>query len=156
MLVMFFTSVNSQEKYFKLTEATFHCPTIIINDNIISNNYFIKNNKELITKISVMKDTPDKKNHKLYNLSENGIIFIEFDEKIKTTSQYDLNIFFGLDKKREVYVNGYLLEDSEYKIATESIIEIEFVKPNPSNKLVNKSINVWTITNKQRQEGCKI
>ncbi|WP_299112903.1 hypothetical protein [uncultured Winogradskyella sp.] len=155
ILFLFFLNINAQEKYTKLPETHGICPTIIVNDNIISNYDIIKNNKQFVAKISVMKDKPNRKDHRFYNLSENGIILVDLDQKVKSKSQCDLNRFFGLDKKNEVYVNGYLVEDTKYKIATESIIEIELIIPNSINKLKSKSINVWTLTKQERIEGCK-
>ena len=45
------------------------------------------------------------------------------------------------------------IENSDYKIATESIIEIEFIRPDSINKLKNKSINIWILTKKERMNN---
>lgn len=63
--------------------------------------------------------------------------------------------FSELIKITEFNVNGYLIENSDYKIATESIIEIELIDPDSENKLANKAINVWTLTEKERIDGCQ-
>ena len=70
-------------------------------------------------------------------------------------TQSELNEFFGIEKNNGIFVNGYLIEHSDYKIATESIIEIELVEPDSSNKLDRKAINVWTLTQEQRSTGCQ-
>ena len=155
IFLVFFSNIYSQDVYYKLPEIKSNCPTIIINNNIISNENFIKKNEELITEMYVMKDKPNRKNHKFYNLSENGVLLINLNKKIKTKTQCQLNRFFGISKKNDVYVNGYLIEHPEYKIASESIIEIEIITPNSKNKLKSKSINVWTVTKKEREDGCQ-
>lgn len=35
------------------------------------------------------------------------------------------------------------------------IIEIELIAPDSENKLGNKVINVWTLTEKERIDGCQ-
>lgn len=156
-LVLMFLAINvsAQSNYDKLPEKNGNCPMIIANQNIIVNKQFIEDYKDLVTQINIMKEKPNLKDHKFYNLSENGIVFAELDKKIKTKSQCELNKFFGLDKNNSVYINGYLIKDSEYKIAIESIIEIEVVIPNTINKLENKSINIWTISKEERINGCE-
>lgn len=155
IFILFVFKINAQESYIKLPNTKSSCSTIVVNDNIISNESFIKKNEKLITQMSVMKDKPNRKNHKFYNLSENGIVLVELDKKIKTKSQCDLNKFFGINKRNKVYVNGYLLENSDYEIAIESIVEIELVIPNSTNKLEDKSINIWTVSKEERINGCE-
>ena len=155
VLILFFLQVvNAQEDYIKLPKTKSDCPTIIINSNIISNQSFIKDNEKQITQMAVMKNKPNREDHRFYNLSENGVILVELDKKIKTKTQSDLNNFFGLNQKNKVYLNGYLIEDNEFEIATESIIEVELVLPNKENKLEHKSIIVWTISKENRMNGC--
>ncbi len=155
ILMLFFLNSNSQESYVKLPKTQSSCPTIIVNHNIIANESLINKYKTLIIKVKVLKDKHYHAVHRSSNLSENGIVFVELDQKIKTKSQCDLNKFFGIDKNNDVYVNGYLIEDAKYKIAVESIIDIELITPNSTNKLKHKSVNVWTITEEEREQGCK-
>lgn len=152
---LFFSNIYSQENYSKLPGIKNNCATIIINNNIISNESFIKNEEKLITQMSIMKDKPNRKEHKFYNLSENGVVLVNINKKIKSKSQQELNRFFGINKKNKMYINGYLIEDSDYKIATESIVEIELIHPNSTNKLKNKSINIWTLTKEERMNNCQ-
>jgi hypothetical protein len=153
--VLLFSNTYSQENYSKLPGTKNDCPIIIINNNIISNESFIKNEEEFITQMSIMKDKPNRKEHKFYNLSENGVILVKINKKIITKSQRELNRFFGINKENRIYINGYLIENSDYKIATESIIEIEFIRPDSINKLKNKSINIWILTKKERMNNCQ-
>ncbi|MFK7749761.1 MAG: hypothetical protein AB8B65_15300 [Kordia sp.] len=153
-LLLFFNSYSQEKNYIKLPEKENNCPTIIINETIISNENFINSHKPLINKMSVMKEKPNPRDHTFYNLSENGIVLVQMDKKIKTKTQYELNRFFRIHKKNKIYINGYLIENSKYKIATESIIEIELIQPNSTNKLTGKSINVWTLTKEERKNNC--
>lgn len=155
IFILLFSNAYAQENYSKLPGIKNNCATIIINNNIISNESFIKNKKELIIQMSVMKEKPNRKDHKFYNLSENGVVLVEMKKRIKTKTQQELNRFFRINKKNKTYVNGYLIEDCDYEIATESIVEIEFIKPDSINKLKNKSINIWTLTKKERMNNCQ-
>ena len=155
IFTFFFSNIYSQESYVKLPFAKTNCPTFIIEKDIIANESAIGTTKELIAEISFLKDKPNRKEHKFFNLTENGIIFVRLKKKIAFKTQSELNKFFGIEKNREIYVNGYLIENSDYKIATECIMEIELVEPNSENKLEKKAINIWTLTKEERINGCK-
>lgn len=153
--ILSYSNIYSQENYSKLPGTDNNCPIIIINDKIISNESFIKNKEEFITQMAVMKEKPNRKDHKFYNLSENGIVLVKINKKIKTKSQQELNRFFGIHKKNKIFINGYLVEDCDYKISIESIVEIEIMIPDSINKLKNKAINIWTLTKTERDNDCQ-
>lgn len=155
LFTLFFTKVYSQDAYVKLATTKNNCPTIIIDKDIIGNEIAIGTTKELIAELSFLKDKPNRKEHIFFNLTENGIIFVSLNRETAFKTQSELNEFFGIEKNNEIYVNGYLIENSDYKIATECIMEIELVGPNSENKLQRKVINVWTLTKEQRINGCK-
>lgn len=146
--MLFFSSCYCQKNYHKLPEINNNNLVVIINDSIISSESFINNHKEMIEKMYVMKEKPNRKEHKFYNLSENGIVFVNMNKNVKTISQQELNNFFNINPMNEVYVNGYLIEHRDYKIATESIAKIEFIEPNAKNNLKNKIVNIWMISKK--------
>ncbi|SDF59380.1 hypothetical protein [Cellulophaga baltica] len=154
IFTLFFTNIYSQDTYVKLPFTKSNCPTFIIDKDIIANESAIGTTKELITEISVLKDKPNRKEHKFFNLTDNGIIFVSLKKETAFKTQSELNEFFGIEKNNGIYVNGYLIENSDYKIATECIIEIELVEPDTENKLENKAINVWTLTKEKRINGC--
>ena len=155
IFTFFLSNSYSQDSYLKLPGIKSNCPTIIIEKDIIANGNVIETKKELITELNVLKDKPSRKEHKFFNLTENGIVFVTLNKKTAFKTQSELNDFFGIDKNNGVYVNGYLIEHSDYKIATESIFEIELIDPDSENKLANKVINVWTLTEKERIDGCQ-
>ncbi|MEO8238393.1 MAG: hypothetical protein ABI576_09810 [Flavobacterium sp.] len=155
IFTLFLSNIYSQDSYSKLPGTKSNCPTIIIEKDIIANGNAIEIKKELITELSVLKDKPNRKAHKFFNLTENGIVFVTLNKKTAFKTQSELNDFFGIDKNNGVYVNGCLIENSDYKIATESIIEIELIDPDSENKLASKAINVWTLTEKERINGCQ-
>ncbi|WP_299315926.1 hypothetical protein [uncultured Aquimarina sp.] len=154
IFTLFFTNIYSQDTYVKLPFTKSNCPTFIIDKDIIANESAIGTTKELITEISVLKDKPNRKEHKFFNLTENGIIFVSLKKETAFKTQSELNEFFGIEKNNGIYVNGYLIENSDYKIATECIMEIELVEPDTENKLENKAINIWTLTKEKRINGC--
>ncbi|MCK8481727.1 hypothetical protein [Psychroserpens algicola] len=155
IFALFFSNIYSQESYVKLSFTKSNCPTIIIEKDIIANESTIGTKKDLILEMSVLKDKPNRKEHKFFNLTENGIVFFTLKNKPTFKTQTELNEFFGIEKNNEIYVNGYLIENSDFKIATESIIEIELIEPDSENKLERKVINVWTLTKEERTNGCK-
>ncbi|WP_298320403.1 hypothetical protein [uncultured Aquimarina sp.] len=150
-----FSNIYSQDSYEKLPFTKTNCPTIIIEKDIIANESAIGTKKELIVEMSILKDKPNRKEHKFFNLTENGIIFVTLKKKTAFRTQTELNEFFGIEENNRVYVNGYLIEKSNYKIATESIMEVELIEPNSENKLKSKTINIWTLTKEERTNGCK-
>tara|TARA_R110000744_G_scaffold304406_1_gene412936 strand:- start:183 stop:383 length:201 start_codon:yes stop_codon:yes gene_type:complete len=66
----------------------------------------------------VLKDKPTRATHDFYNLSDNGIVLVTLKKNIAYKTQAELNTFFGLDVNNSVYVNGYLIEKSTFKVAT--------------------------------------
>ena len=126
---------------------------LLVDDTIIANNHIIAS-KEDIEEIAVIKDKPRRETHDFYNLSENGIASVTLKKKIASKTQAELNTFFGLNANNSIYVNGYLIESAKYKFATESIVAVELLTPTPQNKLEHKVINIWTLTQDERVNGC--
>ncbi len=144
MMLLLFSNIYSQESFLKLPGTKESFPTVIVNGNIISSESFIKENEGLIIKMSITKDEVNRHDHKFYNLTEGGIVFVEMNKKVNAKTQGELNVFFGIAEENKIYVNGYLVEDSNYKVGTDSVIGIEVVMPDATNKLQCKSINVLT------------
>lgn len=126
---------------------------LLVDDTIIANNHIITS-KENITEVRVLKGKPTRATHDFYNLSENGIALVTLKKKILSKTQAELNTFFGLNAKNSVYVNGYLIESAKYKFATESMVEVELLTPTAENRLKHKAINIWTLTQDERVNGC--
>jgi|GEM_PF-3074396 len=127
---------------------------LLIDEHIIANKNIITS-KEDIEEIGVIKDKPSRETH-FYNLTANGILFAKLKKEIPYKTQAELNTFLDLDENNPVYVNGYLLEHNTYTIATESIAEMELVAPNKENNLAQTVINVWTLTQEERKNGCAL
>lgn len=155
-ICLFITFSYSQKRHKKLPKVNVKYPTIMINNYIIANQKFLDTKKDVIAGVDVLKDNSNKEQHSFFNLTENGIVFITVKKDILFKTQDDLNNFFKLPKNNDIYVNGYLLEHKNYKIASESIVEIEVIEPNSTNKLRNKILNIWTLTKKERSNGCPI
>ncbi|KKO04740.1 hypothetical protein LCGC14_0080510 [marine sediment metagenome] len=126
---------------------------LLVDDTIITNNHIIAL-KEDITEVRVIKGKPTRATHDFYNLSENGIASVTLKKKIASKTQAELNTFFGLNANNNVYVNGYLIESAKYKFATESMVEVELLTPTAENRLKHKAINIWTLTQDERVNGC--
>ena len=129
--------------------------TVLINENIIANWDMLQNPTDLtIKEMMVLKPKQKEvdehtKNHR--NLSQYGLILCKAEVgNMETKTQNDLRTFFGADSKTKIYVDGFLLMNDNYVIATKSIKEIEFISPNEQDLNENKIINVWTLTKDTR------
>ena len=157
-LILFtISNLFAQENYTKLPSAKTQSPTFIFNEYIIGSeallNSLVTSEKELknvVKELSVLKGKPEKGRDDYYNLSEFGILFEDLKKKITSKSQSEINRFFGINPQNEIYVDGYLVEYKEYKIALASIIEIEFIEPEPSSKLEKRVLNIWTLNKNER------
>lgn len=145
----------AQDDFNKLPiAAKINCPILLVDEHIIANKNIITS-KEDIEEIGVIKDKPSRETH-FYNLTANGILFAKLKKEIPYKTQAELNTFLDLDENNPVYVNGYLLEHNTYTVATESIAEVELVAPNKENNLAQTVINVWTLTQEERENGCAL
>jgi hypothetical protein len=154
-LILFSSYVHSQG-FVKLPEAKKEIPTVIFNNNILGNLKIIDSiEQKYIKEIAVYKNvihTDGHLNH-FNNLSEYGIIYIQIDKEMKSKKQSEWNIFFGFKEDNPIYIDGYLIRNSEYEIATESICEIAKVLPNLKNSLKTEVLNIWTLDKIERKES---
>ena len=74
----FLLNIYAQDSYVKLPVSGSNCPTVLIDKDIIANESVIEIAKELIAEISFLKDKPNQKEHKFFNLTANGIYFVSF------------------------------------------------------------------------------
>lgn len=102
---------------------------LILNNEIIGGLELLKSiPSNHIQEVNVNKEKKLSSTKNLFfNNDKGGIMLAKTDYTIKTKSQEDLNSFFGLDPGTDVYVNGFLLENKKYRIASESIIKIEII-----------------------------
>ena len=155
LIILYSSNIYSQE-FIKLSNAKKENPTVIINSEIIASLQIIDSlDLQKIKEINVVKTVSNNNGHLNHfnNLSEFGLIFIEINKKIKSKTQSELNTFFGLSLDNPIYIDGYLIQNSEYEIATESINEIEKVLPNSENNLKTEILNIWTLDKFERQES---
>ncbi|GAL61846.1 hypothetical protein [Algibacter lectus] len=158
LLISFISlSVFSQDKYFKLPQAKTQKPTYIFNKTIIGSELLMKrlgSSKEEIlkkvNKISVIKDKQSREFSDYYNLTGQGVLFVDLKEKPISKSQSELNDFFGLNKQNEIYIDGYLLESKKYRISLIGVTEIEIVEPDNINGLKSQVLNIWTLAKSER------
>jgi len=110
-------------------------------------------NNEIIGSVDLLKSIPSSQIqelniHKEEKLSTKENLFYKNDNKgimvgktefdIETKLQGDLNEFFGLNADTDLYVNGFLLENKNYKIASNSITKIEIIEP--TNLFLDKRV----------------
>lgn len=129
--------------------------TVLINENIIGNWEMIHTLPNItIKEMTVMKSKQkevDQYAKNYPNLSQYGLVLCTADVgNIETKTQNDLRAFLGADSKTKIYVDGFLLMNDNYLIATKSIKEIEFISPNEQDLNEDKIINIWTLTKDTR------
>ena len=151
------TTIFSQEDYVKLPQAKTQNPSYLFNKYIIGNEYLIKSLgtskeevKEKVDKISVLKDKGNRESNGFYNLTEYGIVFVDLKESPANKTQSELKDFFGMDKRTEIFIDGYLLENKNYRIALTGITEIDVIEPDNANGLKSKALNIWTLAKNER------
>lgn len=127
--------------------------TVILNENIIANWEIINTlPKGAIKEMQVMKSGAEDRYATTHpNLSQYGLILCKADvPKFETKTQNDIRVFFGVNPKVKIYVDGFLLMNDRYVIATKSIQEIEFIAPNEQDLNEDQVINIWTLTKDTR------
>ena len=87
----------------------------------------ISSNK--ILELNIFKERKLSTNYLFIENKKNvGIIIAKINHQFKLKTQKELNIFFGMNEKNDIYVNGYLIENKNQNITTESIVGIELIK----------------------------
>ena len=79
-----------------------------------------------------------KSKNQLRSPKNTGIIKAKINHEIKIKTQKELNNFFGLNEKNDIYVNGYLIENKNQNISSESVVGIELIKAD--NFRIKKSV----------------
>ena len=93
-------------------------PVVIINDMIITNyESFIKISKDSIKEIQILKAKKLHSKNIFFDKNNNGsILFVKASGTFKIRTQKELNLFFGLPEKNNIYVNGYLIQNKNYSL----------------------------------------
>ncbi|WP_226065538.1 hypothetical protein [Kaistella polysaccharea] len=154
ILLFSFTALMSQ-KFDKLIYSKKDKPTVIINEIIIANWELLNSiPSSKIKKMDVMKsksNEADQYSAKYPNLSQYGLIVCTADvAQLESKTQNQIRTFFGTDPKTKIYVDGFLLVNNDFRIATKSIREIEMIKPNEEEFNTEMIINVWTLDKENR------
>ncbi len=105
-------------------------PILIINDTTIGSIDLL--NQISSDKVVEMNIFKERKLGSTYLFIENeksaGIIIANINHEFKFKSQKELNAFFGLNEENDIYVNGFLIENKNQNISSESIVGIELIK----------------------------
>jgi|TARA_B110000211_G_scaffold203869_1_gene236956 hypothetical protein len=123
-------STYAQNQNSKISIMKAENPILIINDTIIGSiDLLNKISSDKVLELNIFKE---RKLGSTYLFIENeksaGIITANINHEFKLKSQKELNVFFGLNEENDIYVNGYLLENKNQKISSESIVGIELIK----------------------------
>jgi hypothetical protein len=123
-------STYAQNQNSKISIMKAENPILIINDTIIGSiDLLNKISSDKVLELNIFKE---RKLGSTYLFIENeksaGIITANINHEFKLKSQKELNVFFGLNEENDIYINGYLLENKNQKISSESIVGIELIK----------------------------
>ena len=118
-------------------------PILIINETIIGSvDLLNKISSEKVLELNIFKE---RKLGKTYLFIENeknaGIIKANINHEFKIKSQKELNRFFGLNEENDIYVNGYLIENKNQNMSSESIVGIELIKTD-NFRVKNSVLNI--------------
>lgn len=123
-------STHAQNQNTKNSILKTEKPILIINDTVIASSDIL--NKISSNKISELHIFNDQKlgTTSLYieRGKNTGIIRLTVNQGFKIKTQKELNDFFGLEEKNDIYVNGYLIENKKQNISVESIVGIKLIK----------------------------
>ncbi|EGV44947.1 hypothetical protein BZARG_83 [Bizionia argentinensis JUB59] len=141
LIIGFSTYAQNQNSKISIMKA--EKPILIINDTIIGSiDLLNKVASDNILELSIFKE---RKLSSTFLFIENkksaGIIIAKIKHQIKLKSQKELNLFFGLNEKNDVYVNGYLIENKNQNISSESIVGVELIKAE-NFRLKNSVLNI--------------
>ncbi|MGB5428478.1 hypothetical protein [Eudoraea sp.] len=136
-------STYAQDQNLPIRVMKTEKPILIINDTIIGSvDLLNKISSEKVSELHVFKERKLGSTCLFIENKENaGIIVANINHEFKLKSQKELNDFFGLNEKNDVYVNGYLIENKNQKISSESIVGIELIKAD-SLRLKNSVLNI--------------
>ena len=123
-------STYAQNQNSKIGIMKTEKPILIINDTIIGSiDLLNKISSHKVLELNIFKE---KKLSNTFLFIENeknaGIIIAKINHEFKFKTQKELNDFFGLNEKNDVYVNGYLIENKNQNISSESMVGIELIK----------------------------
>ena len=132
LFLMLFTgfSTYAQNQNSKISIMKSENPILIINDTIIGSiDLLNKISSDKVLELNIFKE---RKLGSTYLFIENeksaGIIIANINHEFNLKSQKELNVFFGLNEKNDIYVNGYLIENKNQNISSESIVGVELIK----------------------------
>jgi len=118
-------------------------PIVLINDLVISNYAsFLKIPRDSIFEMNIIKGKKLNSKNIFFDKNANeSILVLKANGTFKIRTQKELNNFFGLPENRNIYVNGYLINNKNYSFLISSIKSIDLLKPN-SITLKETSLNV--------------
>lgn len=154
-LILLNTGTLFSQNYQQLAEAKTGSSTYLLNDCILGNKtVFYSLETKSIRSVKVHKENqscecPEDENIPL-NLLKYKLVHLKCNSTIKTKTQAELNSFWELEIDTPVYLDGFLIDNSYFEIATYAIIEIEKIKPNESNNLNKEVLNIWTLPKDKR------
>lgn len=127
IITAFSTNAQNLNNEFFVTNT--ENPVLIINDTIIANIDFLnKIPSENILNLEIFKESKLSKTNLYFDKKQNeGIIKADITDNFECKTQKELNRFFGLSLANDIYVNGYLIENKEQRILSESIQKIELI-----------------------------
>lgn len=123
-------STYAQNQNSKMSIIKTEKAILIINDSTIGSiDLLTKISSESVLELNIFKE---RKLSSTYLFIENekspGIMIAKIKHEFKVKSQKELNNLFGLNEKNDIYVNGYLIENKNQNISSESIVGIELIR----------------------------
>lgn len=156
LLILLNASILFSQEYQQLPEAKTGSKTYLLNECILGNEAVLYSlETKSLQSVKVHKENqscgcPEDENIPL-NLLKYKLVHLKCNSNIKTKTQAQLNSFWELEIDTPMYLDGFLIDNSYFEIATYAIIEVEKIKPNESNNLNKEVLNIWTLQKDERK-----
>ncbi len=123
-------STYAQNQNSRMSIIKAEKPILIINDSIIGSiDLLNKISSDKVEEMNIFKERKLSSNCLfIENEKGAGIIIANINHEFKLKSQKELNLFFGLNEENNIYVNGYLIENKNQNISSESIVGIKLIE----------------------------
>jgi hypothetical protein len=128
LIIGFSTYAQNQNSKMRIMKA--EKPILIINDTIIGSiDLLNKISSDKVLELTIFKERKLSATCLfIENEKSAGIIIANIKHEFNVKSQKELNVFFGMNENNDIYVNGYLIENKNQNISSESILGIELIK----------------------------
>ncbi len=140
-------NIKAQDTFAKLDNAKKGMYTVIVNEQFIANIDYLDSYRFYIQDYKIIETDDEAYNDKIpSNFREQKTIWVTMKWDFESLYKMDVLDFFQLNNNTKVYVDGYLWEDTTFRLIKKAIVSIEVTELN-----ARQIISIWTINEKDRK-----